>query len=143
MKPYVFSMYLSICLYKILLMMRVNIFLHAFVISKRGLSFRELVLNQLVITESTTSGNGYNISVFTAALKRCRIFCHFLYAVLDDEATLTGNRVLLSNESLCSYGNKFFPISGDPSKKKRRQTPTQFLSLKVYIFILRLLIWLI
>ena len=69
MKPYVFSMYLSIYLYKILLMMRVNIFLHAFVISKRGLSFRKLVLNQLATTESTTSESGYNICVYCCLKK--------------------------------------------------------------------------
>ena len=87
---------------------RCQYILHAFVSSKGGLSFRR----QLIICES-----GY-ISVFTAALKRAEYFVTFLYAFLDNEATLTGNRILLSNESICSYGNKFFPISGDPLKKK-------------------------
>ena len=128
MKPYVFSMYFSTCLCRILFYDACQLILHAFVISKRGLSFCQLIIYEKWLQ---------HLCVY-CCLKRGRMFYYFL----DDEATLTGNRVLLSNESLCSCGNKFFPISGDPSVK-RRQTPTQFVSLKVYIFALRLLFWLI
>ena len=64
MKPYVFSMCFSICLCRILFYDACQLILHAFVISKKGLCFRQLSFMKSV----------YNISVFTAALKGAGYF---------------------------------------------------------------------